>query len=146
MASFWYNNAAEQIALGNLDMDTHDIRVLLCMTNTTADTERDKAFISLFTTLDEYDGAAYVRKALAAEAVAQDDVNNRAEFDATDVTWTALGAGTRNCQGMIIFRFVTVDADSVPIAWIDTGGFPFAGNGGDVTITWNAEGILQLQT
>lgn len=120
-----------------------DIRVALLMTNTTADTEEDKAFIADFTTLDEMDGANYVRKALTSEAAASDLVNNRGEFTVDPVTWTALGAGTRNVAGMLLFKFVTNDADSIPIAYIDSGGFPFTGTGVDVTMTPNAEGLLQ---
>jgi hypothetical protein len=131
---------------GDLDLDEagHDIRVALCMSNTTADTETDKATISGFTTLDEMDGANYVRKALASQTVTEDGANARAEFDATDVTWTALGAGTRAVAGMLVYRHITNDTDSVPIAWIDTGGFPITANGGDLTVQWSVEGILQL--
>ena len=55
----------------------------------------------------------------------------------------ALGAGTRQALGMVLFRFVTNDADSPVIAYIDSGGFPFSGNGGNVDVAWNLEGILQ---
>ena len=143
MASFVYTYAKTKLLSGDLDLNAHDIRLMLVMTNTTADTEADKVFVGDFTTLDEMDGANYVRKALANEAVAADEANDRGEFTADPVTWTALGAGTRNVQGAILFRFVTNDADSIPIAWIDSGGFPFTGTGIDVTFTPNAQGILQ---
>lgn len=141
--SFVYTPAKTKILNGSFNYATADMRVMLVMTNTTADTEQDDEFISGLVTLDEYDGAGYVRKALAAEAVNEDAANNRAEFDATDVQWVALGAGTRQAQGLVLFRFVTNDADSPLIAFIDTGGFPFSGNGGNIDIAWNAEGILQ---
>jgi hypothetical protein len=143
MASFVYTPAKTALLNADIDFAADDIRVALVMTNTTADTEQDMQNIGDLTTLDEYDGANYVRKALASEAVNEDAANNRAEFDATDVTWTALGAGTRQAAGMILYKHVTNDADAVLIAYIDTGGFPFSGNGGDVTIQWNGEGILQ---
>lgn len=144
MANFAYTPAKAKIAKGEIDFVNDDIRVLLVMTNTTADTEQDKEFIGDLTTLDEFDGANYARKALGSQAVNQDDPNNRAEFDAADVTWTALGAGTRQAQGAVLYKFVTNDADSPLIGWIDTGGFPFTGNGADVVAIWNAEGILQV--
>lgn len=143
MASFVYTPAKTALLNGDLDLAAHDIRVLLVMTNTTADTDQDLANPGDFGTLDEMDGANYVRKALASEAVNEDTANNRAEFDAADVTWTALGAGTRQIAGLVVFRFVTNDADHVNIAYIDTGGFPITANGGDLTVQWNAEGILQ---
>lgn len=143
MADFVFTEAKRALLAGELDLNAHDIRVALCMTNTNADTEEDANFLGDLT-LDEVDGANYVRKALNGEAVNEDTGNDRADFDADDVTWTALGAGTRNVAGALVFRHVTNDADSVPIAWIDSGGFPFTLSGGNLTITWNASGILRL--
>lgn len=144
MAIFVYNEAKRALAEGEIDFVNDDIRVLMVMTNTTADTEDDANTISGFTTLDECDGANYARKALANQAVNEDAPNNRAEFDADDVVWTALGAGTRNNQAAVVYKHVTNDTDSVPIAYFDGGGFPFNGNGGNVTLQWNAEGIVQV--
>lgn len=143
MASFVYTPAKTGLLNGDLDFASDDIRVILVMTNSTADTDQDVEFVDDIGTLDEFDGANYARKALTGEAVNEDAANNRAEFDANDVQWAALGAGTRQALGMILFKFVTNDADSPVIAWIDTGGFPFSGNGGNVDVAWNAEGILQ---
>lgn len=147
MASFVYTPFKGDILRGlashNMEEAGADARILLAMTNTTFDTEQDDEFVGDTTTPDEYDGANYVRKALATQAVNDDAANNRAEFDADDVVWTALGAGTRQAQGMVLFLHITNDAASFLVAWIDTGGFPFSGNGGNVTVTWNAEGIVQ---
>jgi len=143
MANFVYTHAKYALLAGELDLNAHDIRVLLVMTNSTADTEKDVDTISAFTTLDEMDGSGYARQALAAEAVAEDEANDRAEFDATDATFTSVGAGTRQVLGAVVYRFITNDTDNVPIAWIDTGGFPFSANGGNIGIQWNAEGIVQ---
>ena len=139
---FAYTYAKSQLLQAGINL-TGDIRVALVMTNTTADTEKDVNTVSAFGTLDECDGANYVRKALANEAVTEDEANDRGEFDADNVTWTALGSGTRQVQGAIVYLHVIDDTDSVPIAWIDTGGFPFDGGGADITIQWNAEGIIQ---
>jgi hypothetical protein len=145
MASFVYTPAKVKLASGDLDLNAHDIRVLLVMTNTTAHTDQDAATLSAIT-LDEYDGANYVRKALANEAVNQDDANNRAEFDADDFTWTALGIGTRQCKAMVAYRYVDgTAANDIPIAYLDNAPeLPFWGNGSDIPCTFNAEGILQL--
>lgn len=143
--SFVYTGAKEEIAKGTINFEEagDDIRCALVMTATDADTLQDALLMSDFA-LDEYDGAAYVRKALATQTVTRDDPGNKADFDAVDVVWSALGVGATQCVGMIVYKHVTVDADSIPIAFIDTGGFPFDGNGGDVTMQWNAEGILQI--
>lgn len=145
MANFIYNEAKRAIAAAEIDFDApNDFRVLLVMTNTTADTEDDVNTISGFSTLDEMDGSGYTRQSLTGDTLTEDAANNRAEYDASNITFTAVGAGTRQVQAAIVYKHVTNDSDSVPIAFIDTGGFPFTANGGDITITWNAEGIIQF--
>ena len=143
--SFIFTNAKRALLAGELDLDAHDIRVALLSTNHSLLTpgQEDVLTISAITTLDEFNGANYVRKVLAAKTVNAVNASDLANFKASDVVWTALGAGTRAIAGILLFRFVTADTDNVPIAFIDSGGFPFNGNGGDVTIQWNAAGILQ---
>lgn len=145
--SFVYTPAKEALLKGDLDFDEagNDLRLLLVMTNTTADTEQDTALLSAFTTLDEYDGAGYARAVLAVQAVVRDDPNNRAEFSATSpVSFGAtVAAGTRLAQGAILYKHVGADSANIPIAFIDTGGFPLAGGGGPYQLAINAEGLLQ---
>lgn len=143
MATHVFNEAKRALLAGELDLNGHDIRAMLVMTNTTVDTENDGiSTISQFTTLDEFNGSGYTRKALANEAVNKDDGNDRAEFDADDVTWTALGAGSRSVQGVLIYRHVTNDADSVPICFLEfaTAKTP---DGSDFVLQFDPEGILQ---
>lgn len=146
MASFAYTPFKRQILDGTMNLDTagDDIRVLLVSAGTTADTDQDAEFITDITTLDEVAATSYARQALANEIVNQDDPNDRAEFDADDAAFGALGNGMNDSvDGAVYFKFVTVDADSVVICHVDTGGFPFTTNGGTVTIQHNVEGILQ---
>jgi hypothetical protein len=146
--SFIYTPAKERAAKADLDLDEagHDIRALLVMTNTTADTDQDAGTLSAITTLDEYDGVGYSRAALASQAVVRDDPNNRAEFTSTTpVSFGAtVAAGTRSAQAMLIYRFVDgTAANDQPIAFIDTGGFPLNGGGGPFEVAMNAEGWIQ---
>ena len=122
---------------------TGDVRAALVMTNTTADTEVDTEFMAGFTTLDEMDGAGYARVALTSEAFAVDLANDRWEFTAAAFTFAGVGAGTRQVQGLLLYLHVTNDADSKPLMYIDGTGFPFTGNGEDIVVTPNAEGIAQ---
>lgn len=140
--AFVYETAKKKFATGEIDWDTDDIRCLLVMTNTTADTETDKEFISQFTTLDEFNGAGYARQTMAGEAVNQDTPNARAELDATDEAFAALSNGTRQIQGVVFFKFVTNDADSIPIAY--TAFTAFNPGGSVLTLEFNAEGIIWL--
>lgn len=120
-----------------------DVRVLLAMTNTTFDTETDDEFVGDTTTPDEYDGASYARQQIGSQTVTDDAANDRGEFDGADIQFATLGAGTRQAAGMVVFIFITNDAASPLVCWIDSGGFPFSGNGGNVDVAWNAEGIVQ---
>jgi hypothetical protein len=46
---------------------------------------------------------------------------------------------------MVVYRHVDgTAANDLPIAYIDSGGFPFSGNGGAINVTVNAEGLLQV--
>lgn len=146
MANFAYNVFCFEAMKATVDFDLpDDFRVLLVMNLTTADTEKDKLTIGGFTTLDLCDGAAYADQSLASDAVTQDNPNNRAEYDAADITFSTLGAGTSDNVGAVVFKFITSQALSLPLVFIDTGGFPFNGNGQDVTVTWNVQGIIQFQ-
>jgi hypothetical protein len=142
MASIVYQNAIGK-ALEAYLVTGADIRVALLMTNTTADTEADIDLMNAFATLDECDSTGYARVALTSEAVNIDDTNDRAEFDAADASFTGLGGdATRAIQGAIIFKHVTNDTDSIPIAFIDfTTDIPVTAT--QVDIPWDAEGIIQ---
>ena len=154
MANFAFTRGLRELALGDVHWDTDDIRLIYCMTSTTATTDdgtgRDATTISAIT-LDEFDGGGSHppsfanREALANEAVNEDTANNRAEFDADNHTLSSIPAGTRAIKGVIVYQHKTSDADSVPLVWIEDGGFPFTANGGDLAIAWNAEGIVQFK-
>jgi hypothetical protein len=59
-------------------------------------------------------------------------------FDAADVTFTAVTAGS-TCEGVVIYKDTGVAGTSPLIAYIDTiTGFPLATNGGDITVQWDA--------
>lgn len=122
-----------------------DIRARLCMTNTTCDTEIDAITnLSDYTTIDPCDSTGYADVALASEAAAADDTNDRGEFDATDISFTGLGGdATRAIQGVLLYKYVDgTNANDLPVCFIDfTSDIPTTAT--QVDIPWNAEGILQ---
>lgn len=142
MASFVYTPSLSRMGRGSFDWVGQDIRCLLVMSNTTADTDQDLENIGDIGTLDEMDGSGYVRKAAANEADSQDDANNRLELSFDPITWSALGNGTRAVVGMVIYQHVTNDADALLIAYVDLG--TINPGGADLTITNNAQGIIQI--
>lgn len=147
MANFWYTRATYLLATGALNLSTADLRTILVMTNTTADTQADVDTISAFTTLDQFDGTvnggAYARVALTGETVTEDEANNRTALDCDNFTYTALAPGTRPIAGHVVYRHVTNDTDSIPLMWIDDG-MPFTPQGTDVTFNVNAAGLALI--
>lgn len=140
-----YNEAKKLILDGTIDLDTHDMRVALIMNGTTADTENDGITkMNSFTTLDECDASGYARVALASKVVNKDDANDRAEFDAADISFTGLGGNaTRDYQGVLLYKRVDgTAANDIPVAFIP---FNTSLNKGasQVDVPWDAEGILQ---
>lgn len=152
MPSFVFTPAKAYLGRADLDLNLHDIRCMLLKVaaSTTADTDQDAATISAITTLGEIVATGYARIALTTEAVNQDDANNRAEFDADDVAFGALGGASNDTMEFLLYyRHVTNDTDSVPIALIMGTIFPGSAstmttNGSTVTIVHHAEGVLQL--
>lgn len=146
MASAIPNSALALLISGGIDLDTDDIRARLCMTNTTCDTEVDAITnLSDYTLIDVADATGYADVALTSEAVAADDANNRAEFDAADVSFAGLsGDATRAYQGVLLYKYVDgTNANDIPLCFIDfTADIPATAT--QVDIPWDAQGILQL--
>lgn len=126
--------------------DTSDARVLLLDDAGTYTFDKDHDFLTDLTLgSNELSTTNYVRKALASEAESTNDTADEVRLDATDVTWTALGPASAGptIQAAIVYFFVSADADSVPFLYLDDG-MPRAVNGGDVTIQWNSEGLVNI--
>jgi len=154
MASFAYNEFKRALAAGEIDWDTDDFRVLLVMSNTTADTEDDVNNVGAFSTLDECDDTGYVRKALANEAIVEDAANDQAECDADDLSGGSAysfnndGPAGRDITGLVVYRIGVPgtpedDDQNMPCIFHDLSGDPIVATG-TVTITWNAEGVWKV--
>lgn len=93
-----------------------------------------------------YGGAG--RTAISTPAFTNDTGNTRVEFDADDVTWTSLGGATNDTVTYINLikedHLGTTgnDTESRPIFAIDIADTTT--NGGDFTVQWDAQGILQF--
>jgi len=144
MADFVYNVACKQLLDGGLNFNaTDDIRVLLLEAGT--DVDKDDANITAVLAragTTELTSTNYARQALTSEATSQDDVNDRAEFDAADAVFSSLvQAAAETIVKYLVFKFVTNDGDSIPILQADIS--PAITPNGDFTIQWDAQGILQ---
>ncbi len=151
MATLVYNRAKKEILDGTIDLLTDTLKIMLVTSSYVADADNDFVEEGVNDANEhELTGTGYDpgfagsgRKTLSGKGVTEDDTNDRAEFDDSgDITWTGINAGT--AAGAILYKHITADTASILIAYIDSGGFPVVTNGGDLTIQWNAEGILQF--
>jgi len=65
-------------------------------------------------------------------------------FDAADISYPAVTGDP--AEALILYIDTGVEATSPLVMYMDTGvtGLPVTPNGGDINVTWNASGILQL--
>lgn len=99
-------------------------------------------------TVDEYSGS-YTRPDLTSRTVSVNDTNNRSEYDAADITISALPGGSANVDGILVYWVPTGstgDSQNIPLIYFDLAGAgaDFMGNGGDITIQFNANGVVQV--
>lgn len=72
-------------------------------------------------------------------------ISSTAVFDGTDLTYTAVSGNS--IEALAIYRKNAGANTTWPLfAFIDTGvtGLPVTPNGGNINVTWNASGIVQL--
>lgn len=144
MASSWYDAGRSEVLNGGIVLLTDTIKVVLLSPSYTFSTGHQ--FIS-DVVANELSGTGYAggfagagRKALASKTIVKDTVGHTAYFDAADLTWTAINAGTIGWA--ILVKEITNDASSKLIAVLDPSDFTTVG--ADVTLQFAANGLLVL--
>lgn len=141
MADRMFTIAKSMLAKKELDLENDDLRVALLMSNTDVLNKLDADVLTEIT-LDECDGAAYARVALAGKAVVRFQPN-KVKWKANAVEFTTLGVGTRDNVGALMYLHVGADAVNVPVLWRDEAPeFPSNGNGADFTLRWHETGLF----
>lgn len=125
MANALYSKGKEKILSGAIDLTTATIKVALVRNDYPQNLAADEFLTAI---------SAYVlgtSQTLANKSVLL------GVFDADDVTWTAVTAGSTS-EGVVIYKDTGVAGTSPLLAYIDTiTGFPLATNGGDITVQWD---------
>lgn len=139
MADVIYNAFKANIMNGGIDLDTDTIKVALVTSSYVADQDAHDDFADI---TNEVAGTGYTAggAALASKAVTADDTDNEGVFDAQDVTWSS---STITARGAVIYKDTGVAATSLLVCYLDFGSDQ-SSSAGDFTISWNAEGILNL--
>lgn len=116
-----------------------DLRLILVMSLNTWYVSGDPGndtHIGDIAVLDEYDGANYVRKSIPNQDLSASGLDYVFSDLSPTITYTALGPGSRPAVGWILFKQRTNDADSYALAFLNSAGFPFIGQGIDVPFTF----------
>lgn len=135
-----YNNAKEQLFLGALDLSSDTLKIALMAPTYTPDIDTDVFWVDI--SANEESGAGYTAggATLASKAVAQDNSNDRASFDAANVTWPGLDVGTPGW--VVLYKDTGNPATSPLVAYWQLGTTP--SSGGDYTLQFNAAGVMLL--
>lgn len=146
MANAWYNQAKGRLLNGDLILSSDTIKAMLLKgTSYSFDKDHD-APTDLTPASNEVSGGSYARQTLGTKSGTVDDTNDLGYFSCGTITFSAVPAqGGSNVTALVIYEHVTNDTDSRLIAYFDTGtGFPLTPNGGDITVTIAATGLLKI--
>lgn len=148
MANVLYTKFFERMASGNLNWASAVLRVMLERSTSTYSVNKDHDFVSDLASFVEISVASYSRQTLGSAAVNIDDANDRVELDCADISFGSLETG--QTARALIFYVQTGGNDASAsddplILYLDTAtGLPATLGGGAVSVTINAEGLIQL--
>lgn len=142
MADVIYNKL-KAVLLGDgtdtIDFEADTIKVALVTSAYTPNQDTHTHFANV---TNEVSGTGYTAggATLAGAAVTQDDTNNKATLDATDIQWAGASFTAR---GAVMYKSTGVASTSPLVAYFDFGADKTA-SGGNFDLVWNASGILDL--
>jgi len=131
-----HNNFKEQLLKKTIDCDSDTFKIALYTSSYTWSVDgADTAYAAT----NEISAANYSAggATLGSLVVTQDDTNDRAKWDAADVTWTALGAASP--------RHAVLYDDTTATKWVLIHWeLATDSNGGNYTLQFHTDGILLL--
>lgn len=133
MSSFVTNRGSLDVQNGTIAFLADTIKARLVPSSVTPD--KDNTVMTGLTAIG-------TDQTLGSKTRTEDTTNDRIVYDAADPTWTAVASGS-TIGWVVVYKFVTNDADSVPLFVIDLTDTPT--NGGDITVQFSASGIGYTQ-
>jgi len=140
VADLVYNNFKELLLLADTNFSSATLKLMLLTSSYTPDQDAHD-FID-DASPNEVSGTGYTAggMTLAGQTVSQDNTDNEGVFDANDVQWTT---ATITARYAILYRDSGTPGTSPIIALWDFGTDK-SSSGGTFQITWNAEGVLNV--
>lgn len=139
MASAFYNSGKVKMLDGSIDLDTDTIKVALVTGSYTPDPDTHDFFNDL---TNEASGTGYSAGGftLASKTLTQDNTNNRAVFDAADIS---VGTATFTFRYAVLYKSTGVAGTSALICYIDYGS-EVSVVSSNFALNWNASGIFYI--
>jgi hypothetical protein len=133
MASFTTNRGSLDLQSNVIVWASDTMKARLVASSFTPD--KDNTVMTGYTTIG-------TDQTLGSKTRTEDTTNDRIVYDAADPTWTAVTIGS-TVGWVVVYKFVTNDADSVPLFVLDVTDTPT--NGGDISVSFSANGIGYTQ-
>lgn len=141
MSSFLYTSFATKLLNGGaIDLDTDTIKMALCTVSYVPDQDAHDFFNDITNEVIGSVGYTTGGNALGSKTVTQDNANNRAVWDAADVSWAA---STITARYGVIYKDTGSAATSPLIALVDFGQNVVTVLS-TFQVTFNVDGILKL--
>jgi hypothetical protein len=135
MAGIMFDHGAKLLLDGTIDWGADTIKARLSRTSENAIDQAAEAMTGL--------GLSATDVTLGTKSgPTENHTDHRVEYRAGDPTFASVAAGAE-VDKIIVFKFVTDDAGSVPIAVVDITAI--TPNGGDIMVVVDAAGLFYLQ-
>lgn len=136
-----FNEFTESIGDGRIDMDGDTFKVALITTLPVV--TQTTPTLADFT---EVTGSGYTAGGETIGSVTWTHSAGVTTFDGADVSWTQNGSGPTNIVAALIYSDTSTSDDAVAFVDMtaDGGTTPISLQDGDISIAWNASGILTV--
>jgi hypothetical protein len=133
MAGFVFNEGAESLLDGTINWGSDTIRARPVATSESLD--KDATAMTGI-------GVTGYDQTLGSKTRTKNTTNDRIVYGAANPTFPSVAAGAE-VNRMVVFKFVTNDAGSTPIAVVDITAI--TPNGGDIAVAVSADGLFYTQ-
>ncbi|HRP25947.1 hypothetical protein [Thauera sp.] len=131
-----YNEFKEELFLGNINLYGHTLKMIL-VTGYTPNIDSHNGYSDVSASEESGTGYTSGGSTLGNKGVTKDTTNDRAKFDADDVTWTGLNVGTPS-------HAILYDDSHASKCLVAYWEVTTPTNGGNYTLQFGANGIILL--
>lgn len=135
--SVFYNNGKGELLKANIDLESDTINFAFMATSYTPDIDAHVYWSDISASI----ASGTTVQVLGSKTVTVDNTNNRAEFDAANVSVAGITAET---DKFVLYKNTGVAATSQLICCVDIAEGTLRPIGGTLGINFNAEGIFAI--